>query len=64
MAAAAEESNLAQEVFLPIPADPLRPRHEVVGVRADTVKMKFEEMRRAAGIATTAECQNKFPTCV
>lgn len=48
MTAAAEESNLAQEVFSPVPPDPLRPRHRVVVVSTDAIKMKFEEMRAAA----------------
>jgi hypothetical protein len=60
MAAAAEESNLAQEVFLPIPADPLRPRHVVVVVGSDAVKMKFDAMYRAAGFAAPAEGRDKL----
>lgn len=63
MASAAEESDLTQEVFLPIPPDALRPRHEVVVVSADAVKMKFEAMRAAADGATTAELMLKFPAC-
>jgi hypothetical protein len=55
MTVAAEESDLAQEVFLPIPADTLRPRHEVVIVSAEAVKMKFEAMRRAANSTAAAK---------
>lgn len=55
MTAAAEQSDVAQEVFLPVPTDPFRPRHKVVVISADAVKMKFEAMRRAAGVATPAK---------
>jgi hypothetical protein len=55
MAIAAQQSDEAQEVLLPIPADTLRPRHKVMVISADAMKMKFEEMRRAAGLTTPAQ---------
>jgi hypothetical protein len=62
MATAAQESDLAQEVFLPIPANALRPVHSVVVISAAAMKMKFEELRRAAGLAGTTEVKDKSST--
>ena len=55
MAAAAEESDLAQEVFLPIPTDSLRPAHPVMILRTDPPEIKFEKIRRTAELAAAAQ---------
>ena len=60
MTVATKESDLAQEVFGPIPPHTLRPGHEVVVVSLESAKMKFEEMRRAASLAAAAESLDKF----
>lgn len=59
MASAAEQSDLAQEVFLPIPANALRPRHKVVVVAMKPSKVKFESLARAAGFADMAELRDQ-----
>jgi hypothetical protein len=60
MAAAAEESDLTQEVFLPVPTDPLRPCHAVMTITDESAKVKFQAMRVAAGIAFDPEGSNQF----
>jgi hypothetical protein len=60
MASAAEESDLTQEVFLPVPADPLRPGHAVMTITDEAAKVKFQAMRVAAGIAFDPERSNQF----
>lgn len=60
MASAAEESDLTQEVLLPVPPNAFRPSHSVVPVTDEAAKVKFQAMRVAAGIAFDPERSNQF----
>jgi hypothetical protein len=60
MAAAAKESDLTQEVFLPVPTDAFRPSHSVMTITDEAAKVKFQAMRVAAGIAFDPERSNQF----
>ena len=55
MAAAAEESDLTQEVFLPIPPNSLRPAHPVMILASDPPEIKFQKIRLTAELAAAAQ---------
>lgn len=62
MAIAAEESDVAQQVLPPIPADTNIPRHPVMPFAILPAKVKFQIIRRFAAGATAAELENEFGT--